>query len=464
MRSCPVSLTRTAGPLLAVAVAAGVAAGPAAADSGELRLTLPAPTAKRLHAQTVTLAATTPGDVSRRRVSLPVRRATIADSVALELSGTLLLRANGRSVGLRSLQATVGATSTRVTALIGTRRVAVLTARSTLVGADRATGTASATGSGVTLTAAARRAISTGLAPKARRAAGGGVGDRSAAPVVPARFGTLSLVAKGTGVPVAAGPSTSAASGTGGGDAEAGGETGAGTGAGAAALSPYTLLDCVIPSAAIEGAPPLTAPSQPAGETPAPTLSGALTGSGSITWGFKDSLTNYVLAGSGSVYGKGASGRFTFGGSSSYDKTGGRAVVTGGGSGVFCYPGHGFAIAVADPTVVVDGAASRIIATVTTYQAGQLVSGRTDLASLGNVSISAPVADGATTTVTITATATLTGEGAKVFAGFYGAGTALNNVTATASYPTPVVTPPTDPDPDPEPDAPDDDTSATTTP
>jgi hypothetical protein len=263
---------------------------------------------------------------------------------------------------------------------------------------------------------------------------------------VPAALGDLSLVAHGTGVPVPGAP-TSATSTSGPPVADPAAGPGAGTGAGAEekpTAPPYDLLGCAVPSAAVEGAPPLTAPQQPAPETPAPTLSGALTGSGSITWGFKGSLTNYVLAGGGTVYGKGASGRFTFGGSASYDRTGGRAVVSTGGAGVFCFPGHGFAIAISDPTLVVDGGASRIVATVMTYQAGQLVSGRTDLAVLSNPSISAPVVAGATTTVTIGGGATLTAEGAKVFAGFYGPGTVLDSVSATASYPTPA-TPPTTP-------------------
>jgi hypothetical protein len=447
------SLTRIGGTLAAVALAAGICAGPAAADSGELRLTLPAKTTKQLKARSITLAASTPADVTGRRISLPVRRATVADSVTLELSGSLVFKANGRSVGLRSLQATMGSSSTRITALIGKRRIAVMTGSSKIVSSDRTKGTATATGSGAALTAAARRAISSGLKSKTRR--------RAKAPVVPASFGSLGLQAKGTGVPAAGSTTqTTAASGTanGSGNPAAAGGT-AGTDA-KPEVQPYTLLNCLIPGAATEGAPPLTAPQQPASETPTPSLAGALTGTGSITWGFKDSLTSYVLAGSGTVYGVGASGRFTFGGSSSYDKAGGRAVITGGGSGVFCYPGHGFVIAIADPTIVIDGGSSRIIATVMTYQNGQLVTGRTDLATISSPSISAPVANGGTTTVTISGGVALSGEGAKIFAGFYGAGTVLNSFTATASYATPVTTPtdPTGPTDSTDPDDPDDPT------
>lgn len=132
---------------------------------------------------------------------------------------------------------------------------------------------------------------------------------------------------------------------------------------------------------------------------PLPDMTGAepLADTPDVAWGLKASFRAYMgMAGSlHAVDGAGRDGAgptagFTFPvGGGSYkandpaDTTDDQAVINGEGAAVFCNPGHGFRIAIANPTIVIDGTSSRIIADVDTNYFGIWTPAqRVDLADL----------------------------------------------------------------------------------
>jgi len=123
---------------------------------------------------------------------------------------------------------------------------------------------------------------------------------------------------------------------------------------------------------------------------PLPVLAGAkdVAAGNSVTWGFKSSFRSYIIFGaSGSLQavapatvqagmGPVASG-FNFpveGGeyaaNNAIDTSDDQAIVPGTGTSLFCATGHGFRIAISNPTVVIDGANSRLVADVDTNLTG----------------------------------------------------------------------------------------------
>ena len=147
---------------------------------------------------------------------------------------------------------------------------------------------------------------------------------------------------------------------------------------------PYLEL-CGLPATSLTAAtvPEFVAP---------PTLADPVTTVGNaITWGFKASLNGYVNA-IGSIQGlDGATvnripftppqvppSGFTFAfEAGEYDGNAAgtaddQAVLNGSGSVMYCNQAHGFRVNIANPTVVIDGASSRIIADVFTNISGNL--------------------------------------------------------------------------------------------
>ena len=117
---------------------------------------------------------------------------------------------------------------------------------------------------------------------------------------------------------------------------------------------------------------------------PLPALVGGQTTFGDdIAWGFKESFRNYVGF-SGSIFGLGGATAatvppspavqgFTFpheGGTyasnDGADLTDDQAILNGTGTALFCKPSNEFRIAISDPTVVIDGENSRIVADLDT--------------------------------------------------------------------------------------------------
>lgn len=132
--------------------------------------------------------------------------------------------------------------------------------------------------------------------------------------------------------------------------------------------------------------------------TPLPSMTGAkpLAGTPDIAWGFRASLRGYLGAsGLHAADGAGRDGAspmagFTFpvkGGSykanDPVDTSDDQAVINGRGTALFCNPAHGFRIAISNPTIVIDGARSRIIASIdTNYWGIWTPAQRIDLAKL----------------------------------------------------------------------------------
>ncbi|MCB0827707.1 MAG: HtaA domain-containing protein [Solirubrobacterales bacterium] len=117
--------------------------------------------------------------------------------------------------------------------------------------------------------------------------------------------------------------------------------------------------------------------------TPPPSLSGAVSTNGNpVNWGVKLSLRGYI-AGVGKIVGLDGAvvnelpfpgpppTGFTWPDEAEYAANGpgagdDQAVLNGSGSILFCNEPHGFRIVLSDPTVVIDGANSRLIADVDT--------------------------------------------------------------------------------------------------
>ncbi|MEV0731072.1 HtaA domain-containing protein [Polymorphospora sp. NPDC050346] len=182
---------------------------------------------------------------------------------------------------------------------------------------------------------------------------------------------------------------------------------------------------------------------------------------GSLDWGFKASFRNYVATGNGNppiAVSDGATRntdgtfRFSFR-DGNYDAAAGTATVHYDGTVVFSYPSHFFTITMANPTVVLSGAAGSLRADVDlTVTGGGFEPISVDQAEIATLATGGPQSEGSTVTWSNLAT-TMTEIGASAFAGFYGAGTALDPATVRitagggAAAPTVTVNPATGIDP-----------------
>lgn len=114
-----------------------------------------------------------------------------------------------------------------------------------------------------------------------------------------------------------------------------------------------------------------------------PTLTGPLATSEptAIQWGFKSSFRDYVAFAppAGSLQALDGASKLSPAPNSGFsfpvdagqyaanlpgDNTDDQAVIDGSGTALFCKSGHGFWLAISDPTIVIDGEDSRIVATV----------------------------------------------------------------------------------------------------
>ena len=149
----------------------------------------------------------------------------------------------------------------------------------------------------------------------------------------------------------------------------------------------------------------LAATTEAAGDLPEPDPLPVLVGSRTtvgddMAWGFKESFRNYVSFG-GSIFGlDGATAETvppspavqgfvfpqssgTYSSNDGSDMTDDQAIINGTGTALFCRSDHGFRIAISDPTVVIDGEDSRIVADLdVNFRGVWIPSQRIDLARL----------------------------------------------------------------------------------
>lgn len=160
----------TAALALTALSAALLPAAAGAAPSGATTLELTGSAAKALSAQQVKISAQKPATASSRRIVLPVTGGSVAGSAKLTLGGTVSFRARAgrttRTVKLSGWQTAVGASTSKVSAKLGTRRVVLFTIATPKrrVALDKAAGTASLTGGRASLTTAGAKALRSRLA------------------------------------------------------------------------------------------------------------------------------------------------------------------------------------------------------------------------------------------------------------------------------------------------------------
>ncbi len=137
----------------------------------------------------------------------------------------------------------------------------------------------------------------------------------------------------------------------------------------------------------------------PAAPLPVLTNPKPLSDSPDLAWGFKESFRSYVNFGAGGSLhaldgatrdGMGPLAGFKFSvadgqyaANDPVDMTDDQAIINGKGTSVYCATGHEFRIVIKDPTIVIDGENSRIVADVDTNMTGVWTPAqRVDLATL----------------------------------------------------------------------------------
>lgn len=219
---------------------------------------------------------------------------------------------------------------------------------------------------------------------------------------------------------------------------------------------PATITDPYLAQCNVAATSKVTGSLTPAAALPTLTSPQSITGLTTVGWGVKSSFRNYVVspAAAGAVIGlDGATptgtapaygnvnwtfvdGQYSDSGTPG-DLSDDKAVFNLKGTALFCAGGHNFRVAISDPTVVIDGANSRIIASVDSNLDGVWTpSQRIDLATLNlGAGTTDPLEGGAKWT---NATATLTADGGKAICGVgeplcpYTAGTAMDSITVKA--------------------------------
>lgn len=401
---------------LAIAATAALSAAPASAAPAE-------GTAKIVLAKQQKGNGLVAQGVRISPLSLPVTNLELGQAPTARLDGSLKLSLGKRAAHLRELLVQPAGNRTAVSAKLGKQRLVVFRAKGqvqlgpTLLKLDDAR---------LSLTGKAAKALKGKL----------GLDQLSAG-----KIGTLSVDAK---LPPAPAPKTD--SGDGGAKEKEEQPT-------PPELDPY-FAQCGV-----------KATSEATGSLPAaaalPTLSGAKEVVGAVeTWGFKQSFRSYVVFAAGGSL-KAMDGATTNGAPpviSSFDfpVTGGeyaangqidmtddQAVVEGAGTALFCATGHGFRVAISNPTIVIDGADSRVVADVDTNLSGVWTpSQRIDLADLDLAGIT-PFYNVSGSEITWSdIPATLTDAGAKAICGssgsspcIYTEGTELDPVDVAVATP-----------------------------
>lgn len=350
--------------VLAATASLGLADGAiAASDPLKITLASPAKGSQPPAFAGTRLTVGRPATATRTTLSLPAGAATLGATSSAPLQGSLTLRAGARRATVTGLRLTTTAKGLTLTGRTGGASVTVLESRTGTVAAAGATE--------VRLRRAAlklTRAGATRLGRQLRRTL---------------KAGTTLGVASGT-LRSAAAPTTAPAASTG---------------------NPATSQTPPAAGPATTPAPPAAPPPTPPGPPPftgpfadaclAETAFGALTGGdvgvptlpagaaatgATLTWNLRPSFVDYVDAGGRIAVWNGASrvagGGFAFTFVSATTSDAGTpgtpaddvTVAQFRGRIDFCYPGHYFRIALADPIVVIDGGPPRIIVTGDSFQ------------------------------------------------------------------------------------------------
>lgn len=361
----------------------------------------------------------------RGTATFPVGGLELDRPSSATLRGSLRLKAGGRRATLRHLRVALRSSRVAISARLGGKRRTFFVAepgkRLTL---DRAAGDVDLPKTSILLTRAGARALRKALGFKG---------------LSPGAFGRVALVAS-----LKAGSSLPAPLAS----------TPAPTPAGPATQQPTDPPVDPPADPPVEPDPyafcPVTAgtgPGTPGGQPGPPALGPALTtpqpiASGAIDWGFRASFRSYVSAGDGNpplstlggaTIAPGEAFSFPVGGGQFEDAAAPRAIVDGGGTAIFCYPGHFFRIAMLNPTATIDGAQSRLTVDVESNQFGtEYGPWRSDVATLDTSDVTVEYSNDGQTATWRDLPATLTADGASAFAGFYGAGQELDPITVTA--------------------------------
>jgi Htaa len=345
-------LALAAATLASTAFAASASAAPA---SGEVVLTLKQGAQSSLLREGVK-ASPRSGKGSTQKVTLGVSELVTGAKTRILTGATLTLSANGKSAKLRDLGLQLGAKQTSVSARLGgKRKVFFLVKGAAKTGpfGVELSGPLSLTGKGAKALSAALGLDGITAGKLGSAAASAAIGQ--AAPIPP----------KGDEVPPPP----------------------------PADLDPYFAQCKVSATSKVAGTvdPPAALP----------TLSDPkdVVGPAALNWGFKASFRGYIVGNPGSMHAlDGASTvgaapvysgfDFPIGGgeydaNDAIDMTDDQAVVEADGAVVFCGTGHKFRVVISNPTVVIDGEDSRIVADVDTNMTGVWTEAqRVDLAVL----------------------------------------------------------------------------------
>lgn len=337
---------------LALAITPAAAAAPV---KGKATLTLGSGKAgKALKKQRVKLVRVAPAKVKRLkgkrfRVNLPARSVN-GKAGRAALKGGLKFKRGKRALPARNLVVAVKGRTVRVTAKLGGSKVKLFAGKGKTSKVNGDVVRVKVSGAKLKLTGKASKMIKRKLKLKRK--------------VPAAAYGNLKLNASGkhTDGPVVTDPDPYFVQCSIAAESEAGGN-----------------LPAAAPMPAMAGAKPLAADSP------------------DIAWGFKASFRGY-MGGTGSLHAVGGAGRdgagpiagFTFPVKDGLYKTNDpaetgddQAVINGKGAAVFCNPGHGFRVVIANPTIVIDGTDARIVADVdTNYYGLWTPAQRVDLAEL----------------------------------------------------------------------------------
>jgi len=342
------------------------------------------------------------------QVQVPVKTLSVATNSKSTLAGGIQFRNGKRKVVVTGLELSFGAENTLIKGKLGGKAISLFTANGKST-TDLGEKTVKVNSARLNLTAAAGKKL--GKALKLRKRPSGTVGD----------FSFFGKVTETTPVdPCVADP--------------------AAEGCGPDPLTDPYLAQCGV-EATSQGVPGL--PVAPA----LPTLAGAKSSTAPTTfdWGFKASFRGYIkFAAGGSLHALDGAARdgvspvsgFRFNvadGSYSSNSTpelgDDQAIINGTGTSLFCGTEHGFRLALSNPTVVIDGSDSRIIADVDTNLTGVWTPAqRVDVADLV-LGAGEPTSNGSPTEITWTAIPATLSEALDGVIPGYSKGAALDPIT-----------------------------------
>lgn len=356
---------------------------------------------------------------SKVKVTAPVKSLSVSASAQSRLAGGIRFKQGRRSVNLTGITVTVGGGSTVVRGKIRGKVINVFNARGK-ADIDAAVKTVELKASKLSLTGVAAKALRKGLKLKKLPAA---------------QIGTFAFSGKVTeeGPTGPTGPTSPT------------GPTGPTSPTGPTGPTNPDIVDPYLAQCGV------AATSETAGTAPSPAPLPVLadaqtsTGPGTFAWGLKSSFRSYInFVAGGSLHALDGATRenpsptagFVFNvADGSYSDNGtdtpddDKAIINGTGTSLFCGTGHQFRVALSDPTVVIDGANSRITVDIDTNLTGVWTpSQRIDLAELDLDAAQATYNKSGAEITWADVPATLSADADGLIPGYSG-GTALDPIT-----------------------------------